>query len=156
MLFKTISRHLLGKPLENTKLEGEQMPKWKALPIFSSDALSSVGYGPEQIAIVLASVPTLATYRYFGPIVLAIIALLFIVALSYTQVVRVNPGRRRFLWHRHEIPRCLPGPYGRGGASGRLHPDRCRFHFFRDGRRWSVPFRSSTLITSTLTSAFSS
>lgn len=92
MLFKTISRHLLGKPLENTKLEGEQMPKWKALPIFSSDALSSVGYGPEQIAIVLASVPTLATYRYFGPIVLAIIALLFIVALSYTQVVRVNPG----------------------------------------------------------------
>lgn len=40
----------------------------------------------------LASVPTLATYRYFGPIVLAIIALLFIVALSYTQVVRVNPG----------------------------------------------------------------
>ena len=66
MLFKTISRHLLGKPLENTKLEGEQMPKWKALPIFSSDALSSVGYGPEQIAIVLASVPTLATYRYFG------------------------------------------------------------------------------------------
>ena len=92
MLFKTISRHLLGKPLENTKLEGEQIPKWKALPIFSSDALSSVGYGPEQIAIVLASVPTLATYRYFGPIVLAIIALLFIVALSYTQVVRVNPG----------------------------------------------------------------
>lgn len=92
MLFKTISRHLLGKPLENTKLEGEQMPKWKALPIFSSDALSSVGYGPEQIAIVLASVPTLATYRYFGPIVLAIIALLFIVSLSYTQVVRVNPG----------------------------------------------------------------
>ena len=92
MLFKTISRHLLGKPLENTKLEGEQMPKWKALPIFSSDALSSVGYGPEQIAIVLASVPTLATYRYFGPIVLAIIALLFIIALSYTQVVRVNPG----------------------------------------------------------------
>ena len=62
------------------------MPKWKALPIFSSDALSSVGYGPEQIAIVLASVPTLATYRYFGPIVLAIIALLFIVALSYTPV----------------------------------------------------------------------
>lgn len=92
MLFKTISRHLIGKPLENTKLEAEQMPKWKALPIFSSDALSSVGYGPEQIAIVLASVPTLATYRYFGPIVLAIIALLFIVALSYTQVVRVNPG----------------------------------------------------------------
>lgn len=92
MLFKTISRHLLGKPLENTKLEGEQMPKWKALPIFSSDALSSVGYGPEQIAIVLASAPTLATYHYFGPIVLAIIALLFIVALSYTQVVRVNPG----------------------------------------------------------------
>ena len=92
MLFKTISRHLIGKPLENTKLEAEQMPKWKALPIFSSDALSSVGYGPEQIAIVLASVPTLATYRYFGPIVLAIIALLFIVASSYTQVVRVNPG----------------------------------------------------------------
>lgn len=133
MLFKTISRHLLGKPLENTKLEGEQMPKWKALPIFSSDALSSVGYGPEQIAIVLASVPTLATYRYFGPIVLAIIALLFIVALSYTQVVRVNPGGGGSYGIAMKYLGVYPALTAGGGASGRLHPDRCRFHFFRDG-----------------------
>lgn len=92
MMFKTLSRYLIGKPLENKQLENERIPKWKALPIFSSDALSSVGYGPEQIALVLASVPALELYSYFGPIIIAIIILLAVVALSYAQVVKVNPG----------------------------------------------------------------
>ena len=59
MMFKGLSRILIGKPLESDQVEQERIPKWKALPIFSSDALSSVGYGPEQIAIVLAAMPAL-------------------------------------------------------------------------------------------------
>lgn len=89
-MFRTISRWLIGKPLENERMESERIPKWKALPIFSSDALSSVGYGPEQIALILFSIPAL--YAYFGAVVVAIIILLGIVALSYSQVIKANPG----------------------------------------------------------------
>lgn len=58
---------------------------------FSSDALSSVAYGPEQILLVL-SIPGLVAYGFLGPIALAILALLFIVTISYSQVAKVNPG----------------------------------------------------------------
>lgn len=92
MMFKGLSRILIGKPLESDQVEQERIPKWKALPIFSSDALSSVGYGPEQIAIVLAAMPALGLYSYFGAVVIAIIILLGIVALSYSQVIKANPG----------------------------------------------------------------
>ena len=63
-MFRTIYRWLIGRPLGSNQVESERIPEWKALPIFSSDALSSVGYGPEQIAIVLASIPALGLYAY--------------------------------------------------------------------------------------------
>ena len=85
-------RHfLIGKPFHNEELSEEKLPKWKALAIFSSDALSSVAYGPEQILLVL-SIPGLVAYGFLGPIALAILALLFIVTISYSQVAKVNPG----------------------------------------------------------------
>ncbi|WP_446651645.1 hypothetical protein [Anaerospora hongkongensis] len=67
------------------------MPKWKALAIFSSDALSSVGYGPEQIALVLA-ISGLVAYGYYPYAFLTVLILLAIVTASYTQVTRANPG----------------------------------------------------------------
>jgi amino acid transporter len=73
------------------ELAHEKLPKWKALSIFSSDAISSVGYGPEQIALVLA-VPGLLAYGYFDYVVLAVLVLLAVVTLSYVQVARANPG----------------------------------------------------------------
>lgn len=90
-MLHTLRRLLIGRPLHNREAAGECLPKWKALPIFSSDALSSVGYGPEQIALSLA-VPGLLLYGYFTYALLAVIVLLFIVTLSYTQVARANPG----------------------------------------------------------------
>ena len=84
-------RLIIGKPLRTEEAAHEKLPKWKALPIFSSDALSSVGYGPEQIIITLA-VPGMIIYGYFGYATLAVIALLAIITLSYTQVARANPG----------------------------------------------------------------
>lgn len=73
------------------ELAHEKLPKWKALSIFSSDAISSVGYGPEQIALVLA-VPGLLAYGYFDYVVLAVLILLAVVTISYVQVARANPG----------------------------------------------------------------
>ena len=63
-MFRIIHRLLIGRPLHNREMIHEKLPKWKALSIFSSDPLSSVGYGPEQIVIVLA-VPGLLAYGYF-------------------------------------------------------------------------------------------
>jgi hypothetical protein len=69
----------------------EKLPKWKALSVFSSDALSSVGYGPEMIALTLAGSGMVAA-GYFPWVFLTILALLVIVTISYTQVARANPG----------------------------------------------------------------
>ena len=90
-MFRMLRHFLIGKPFHNEELSEEKLPKWKALAIFSSDALSSVAYGPEQILLVL-SIPGLVAYGFLGPIALAILALLFIVTISYSQVAKVNPG----------------------------------------------------------------
>ncbi|MDF2502343.1 MAG: kup [Anaerosporomusa subterranea] len=90
-MLRSLRRLLIGRPLHNQEEAGERLPKWKALPIFSSDALSSVGYGPEQIALTLA-VPGLLMYGYLSYAAIAVIALLLLVTISYTQVARANPG----------------------------------------------------------------
>ena len=91
IMFQFLKRLLIGRPLDNRETAHERMSNWQALAIFSSDALSSVAYGPEQILLVL-SIPGLFAYGFLGPIALAILALLFIVTISYSQVAKVNPG----------------------------------------------------------------
>ena len=91
-MLRTIRRLLIGRPLHNRDLPHEKLPKWKALSIFSSDALSSVAYGPEQVMLTLTLVPAAVAYGYMAPVVLAVTLLLAIVALSYVQVARANPG----------------------------------------------------------------
>jgi len=88
---KLARRILIGRPLHNQEMSHEKLPKWKALSIFSSDALSSVAYGPEEIMIML-TLPGIIAYGYLAPIALAILALLAIVTFSYVQVAKVNPG----------------------------------------------------------------
>ncbi len=67
------------------------MPVWKALPILSSDALSSVAYGTEQILIALAAVGSVAAFAYSLPIAIAIILLITILVVSYRQVIDAYP-----------------------------------------------------------------
>lgn len=90
-MFRRLKRLLIGRPLHNREAQGERLPKWKALPIFSSDALSSIGYGPEQIALILA-IPGFLLYGYFTYAILAVTVVLAIVTISYVQVARANPG----------------------------------------------------------------
>jgi amino acid transporter len=90
-MMRLVRRLLIGRPLHNQEMAHEKLPKWKALAIFSSDALSSVAYGPEQIMLILA-IPGLLAYGYLGPIAIAILLLLAIVTISYVQVAKANPG----------------------------------------------------------------
>jgi len=91
-MLRMLRRLLIGKPLHNQEMEHEKLPKWKALAIFSSDALSSVAYGPEQIIIMLVAVPGILAYGYLGYVALAILLLLGIVTISYVQVAKANSG----------------------------------------------------------------
>jgi amino acid transporter len=90
-LIRIARRLLIGKPLHNKEIMHERLPKWKALSIFSSDALSSVAYGPEQALLVLVAAQGIVAYGYLSPVIIAVSVLLLIVVLSYVQVSRANP-----------------------------------------------------------------
>lgn len=85
-----IKRFLIGRPMKSNELEGEKLGKLKALAILSSDALSSVAYGTEQILIVLILAGAAALW-YSLPIALAVLALLAILIVSYRQTIFAYP-----------------------------------------------------------------
>ncbi|MBY0371098.1 APC family permease [bacterium] len=69
----------------------ERLPKWKALAVFSSDALSSVAYATQEILIPL-SLFSVAAMSWSIPIALCITALLIAVSTSYWQTIRSYPN----------------------------------------------------------------
>lgn len=81
---------LFGRPLSTRALHAQRLPKLKALPILSSDALSSVAYGTEEIlrVLVLAGFAGLA---FSLPIALAICGLIAILGASYWQTIQAYP-----------------------------------------------------------------
>ena len=90
MVAHPLKRLLFGRPLKSSEAEAEKMPMWKALPILSSDALSSVAYGTEMILLELATVGDVA-FSFSVPIAIAIIFLVAILIISYRQVIDAYP-----------------------------------------------------------------
>lgn len=90
MIFSQAKRLLIGKPKKNKELQNEKISNTKALAILSSDALSSVAYGPEQILIVLSVLGAIAAW-YTLPITAFILILLITLVLSYRQVIYAYP-----------------------------------------------------------------
>jgi amino acid transporter len=89
-VFSSIKRLLIGRPLKSHELGEQKINKTKALAILSSDALSSVAYGPEQILIVLVALGTVA-FWYSIPIALGVLILLTALILSYRQIIFAYP-----------------------------------------------------------------
>ena len=84
-------RWLIGEPLPSDKLEGQLLPKYLALPIFASDALSSVAYAPQEMLLILLLGGT--AFLAFAPWVAgAVVLLLTVVVLSYRQLVKAYPS----------------------------------------------------------------
>ena len=86
---------LLGHPLLRNKVDDERLPSVQALPILSSDALSSVAYATEAALGVLI----LGGSGALGlsvPITLAIIALVAI-------LVNITPSITRAPWRVRSI-----------------------------------------------------
>lgn len=89
-MFSSIKRFLIGRPLKSHELGEQKINKTKALAILSSDALSSVAYGPEQILIVLATIGA-AAFWYSVPIAVGVLILLTALILSYRQIIFAYP-----------------------------------------------------------------
>jgi amino acid transporter len=90
MTSESLKKFMFGRPLKSSQLEAEKMPVWKALPILSSDALSSVTYGTEQILLELALVGV-AAFAFSVPVALSIILLIALLVTSYRQVIEAYP-----------------------------------------------------------------
>ena len=89
-MLTTFKRFLIGRPLKSNELGEQRLNKRKALAILSSDALSSVAYGPEQILIVLFTISA-AAFWYSIPIAFGVLILLTALILSYRQIIFAYP-----------------------------------------------------------------
>jgi amino acid transporter len=84
-------RLVLGQPFRSDRLSHTLLPKRIALPVFASDALSSVAYAPEEIFLML-SVAGLAAYSLTPWIGVAVAAVMLVVVASYRQNVHAYPS----------------------------------------------------------------
>jgi amino acid transporter len=86
-----LKRLLIGRALRSDAHQGQLLPKWIALPVFSSDPISSVAYATEQILLV-AGLGGAAYLGLASPVAAAVVALLAIVVLSYRQTCYAYPS----------------------------------------------------------------
>ncbi len=84
-------RMVVGRPFRSDSLGHTLLPKRIALPVFASDALSSVAYAPEEIFLVL-STAGLSAYVYAPWVGLAVAAVMAVVVASYRQNVHAYPS----------------------------------------------------------------
>ncbi len=89
-MFSLIRRLLFGRPLASARQAHERLPKLLALPVFASDAVSSVAYGPEEVllALMVAGAIAWTVSLYVGA---AIAFLIVLVTISYRQTIFAYP-----------------------------------------------------------------
>jgi amino acid transporter len=84
-------RILLGRKLRSSQLGETLLPKRIALPVFASDALSSVAYAPDEVFIML-SVAGASAYVWSWKIGIAVALVMLTVVASYRQNVHAYPS----------------------------------------------------------------
>lgn len=88
---RNITQYLIGRPLATADAAHETIGKAVGLAVFASDALSSTAYATQEMLVILAAAGTLA-FGYVFPISIVIVGLLFIVVVSYQQIIYAYPG----------------------------------------------------------------
>ena len=87
----SLKRIFLGSPLRTAELHEQRLSKKAALAVFASDPLSSTAYATEEVLLALATVG--AAFFYLSlPVAICIVALLAIVATSYSQTIHAYPS----------------------------------------------------------------
>jgi amino acid transporter len=90
-LFQRLRRAVFGAPIPTAKAHHERLTPFIGLPVFSSDALSSVAYATEAIIAVLVLLSLRAVPQFQIPITIGICGLIVVVVLSYQQTIRAYP-----------------------------------------------------------------
>jgi amino acid transporter len=90
--FSTAAKRLVvGRPFRSDSLGHTLLSKRIALPVFASDALSSVAYAPQEIFLTL-SIAGIASFVYAPWVGLVVIIVLLAVVMSYRQNVHAYPS----------------------------------------------------------------
>ncbi|MGH8861778.1 MAG: APC family permease, partial [Jatrophihabitantaceae bacterium] len=90
LLTRVLKRVIIGSPVSSERAGHTLLAKRLALPIFASDALSSVAYATQEILLVLTVGGT--AFLYLAPwVALAVVVLMATVVASYRQLVRAYP-----------------------------------------------------------------
>ncbi|MGH3345529.1 MAG: APC family permease [Nocardioides sp.] len=84
-------RILLGRKLRSSQLGETLLPKKIALPVFASDALSSVAYAPDEIFIML-SAAGVSAYTWSWKVGIVVALVMTAVIASYRQTVHAYPS----------------------------------------------------------------
>ena len=84
-------RLLVGRPVRSDNLGHTLLPKRIALPVFASDALSSVAYAPDEILLTL-TIAGLSAAIISPWVGLAVVVVLLVVVASYRQNVHAYPS----------------------------------------------------------------
>src|SRR5512144_533207 len=77
--------------MRSDRLHETLLPKRVALPVFASDALSSVAYAPDEIFLTLG-IAGFAAYSYSWKVGLVVAAVMLVVVASYRQNVHAYPS----------------------------------------------------------------
>lgn len=84
-------RLIIGDPLTTAQVDEQLLPKRRALPIFASDALSSVAYAPQELVMILL-IGGLSFLSFSPMVAAAVVVLLIVVVLSYRQLIKAYPS----------------------------------------------------------------
>ena len=84
-------RLVVGRALRSTQMHETLLPKRIALPVFASDALSSVAYAPNEIFLTL-SLAGVAAYAFSWKVALLVALVMLVVVASYRQNVHAYPS----------------------------------------------------------------
>jgi amino acid transporter len=83
---------ILGRAMRSDRLGETLLPKKLALPVFASDALSSVAYAPDEILLTLGLGGGALALTHSWQIALAVILVMGVVIMSYRQNVHAYPS----------------------------------------------------------------
>jgi amino acid transporter len=84
-------RLLLGRAMQSDRLHETLLPKRVALPVFASDALSSVAYAPDEVFLTLG-IAGFAAYSFSWKVGIAVALVMLVVVASYRQNVHAYPS----------------------------------------------------------------
>jgi len=88
---RPLEKILIGKRLATADSVHQTIGKIVGLAVFSSDALSSVAYGPQELMMVLVGAG-MAALNLSIPLIIGIVALLLLLTFSYRQTIHAYPS----------------------------------------------------------------